>query len=169
MGGDWGAYATVYNGECMAIALSMDLICKHIGQIRDASIYVDNQAAIRAMTSWKVKPGHYLVDEYAWCHRQLARIRRVHPDARVRSGPWRDEETTMLTVTTNWYTPSFMNSKPGRLSGMINSIQSSLRLAGALATGCPTNGARGSSGSSVGGEKLIHSRMDGISAWGYAE
>ncbi|KAJ8521230.1 hypothetical protein ONZ45_g2013 [Pleurotus djamor] len=69
-------HATVYNGECTAIALSMELIRKHIGCVRDVSIYVDNQAAIRAMTSWKAKPGHYLVDV---CHRQLARIRRVHP------------------------------------------------------------------------------------------
>ncbi|KAG9219550.1 hypothetical protein CCMSSC00406_0008243 [Pleurotus cornucopiae] len=52
---------TVYNGECAALVLGMELIRRQTG-IESASIYVDNQAAIIGMGSRKANPGSYLLD-----------------------------------------------------------------------------------------------------------
>ncbi|KAG9220041.1 hypothetical protein CCMSSC00406_0007901 [Pleurotus cornucopiae] len=69
----------VYNGECAAIILAMELIRRQTG-LAEASIYVDNQAAIIAMGSRKAVPGSYLLD---YAHEVYKAARRRNAGIKV--------------------------------------------------------------------------------------
>jgi len=57
---------TVYEGEAVGMILAIQLIKEELrergGQSLTMALGVDNQAAIRATTSYQSKPGHYLLD-----------------------------------------------------------------------------------------------------------
>jgi hypothetical protein len=52
---------TVFEGKLISISLGIELLCKET-TFNSTSLYLDNQAAIQAMTNRKPSSGHYLMD-----------------------------------------------------------------------------------------------------------
>jgi len=52
----------VYEGECVGMLLGLELIRRETGWVTEATMGVDNQAAITSMGSEKPAPGSYIVD-----------------------------------------------------------------------------------------------------------
>ncbi|KAG9217966.1 hypothetical protein CCMSSC00406_0010284 [Pleurotus cornucopiae] len=65
---------TVYNGECTALAMGMELIQQQV-YVEKATIYMDNQASIRALSSQCPGPGHYLLDYF---HEVFVKTKKKH-------------------------------------------------------------------------------------------
>lgn len=65
---------TVYEGECMGPVLGMELLRRE-GNVKEVSVCVDSQAAIRAAVGNKPGPGHYILDEF---HRQQQELTDLH-------------------------------------------------------------------------------------------
>ncbi|CAA7269138.1 unnamed protein product [Cyclocybe aegerita] len=71
---------TVYEGEGVGLILAMELIRKEQRRIRAVTVGVDSQAAIQAIPSTKLKPGHYLWDIF---HEQIDQVRKIHNDIKI--------------------------------------------------------------------------------------
>lgn len=69
----------VYEGECYAVELGMNLIAKE-RPAQAISIAVDNQAAIKALADPKPGPGRHLSDRI---HKAYEKLKRKHPQATV--------------------------------------------------------------------------------------
>ncbi|KAF5370505.1 hypothetical protein D9615_010347 [Tricholomella constricta] len=65
---------TVYEGECVGALMGLKLIQRE-RDVPAASMYIDNQASIRASGLMVPKPGHYIMDAF---HEDLIETRRKH-------------------------------------------------------------------------------------------
>ncbi|KAH7919153.1 hypothetical protein BV22DRAFT_1023485 [Leucogyrophana mollusca] len=68
---------TVYEAEVVGLTLAAQLLATEPNLTFPASIYVDNQAAIRSGETITAKAGHHLVDHF---HRQAWELKRAHDD-----------------------------------------------------------------------------------------
>jgi ribonuclease HI len=65
---------TVYEGECMGIAMGVKLMSKE-WNFKTATICTDSQETIRAMYLNKKVPGHHILDPF---HRELDKLQKTH-------------------------------------------------------------------------------------------
>ncbi|KAF5362978.1 hypothetical protein D9758_007067 [Tetrapyrgos nigripes] len=69
----------VYEGECIGLILALHLLTAE-PDTRSVSIWVDNTAALQAITNPKPGPAHYILD---WFHHALETYKRQNPDVPV--------------------------------------------------------------------------------------
>ncbi|KAF8162541.1 hypothetical protein BJ912DRAFT_864653 [Pholiota molesta] len=74
---------TVFEGECVGQLLAMEMLRKERANLEGAqvTIYVDNQASIKAHHARKAQAGGYIIEEVRRCHEK---VRRQHKGIRVR-------------------------------------------------------------------------------------
>ena len=71
---------TVYEAEIVGMILGTQLLLNEDTHIRQASIALDNQAAVRASRSRRPGAGHYLMDEF---HRLKTKLKKKHEEIRL--------------------------------------------------------------------------------------
>ena len=74
---------TVYEGECVAMMLGLELIRRETGWVLEATMGVDNQAVITATGMGKPAPGSYIVDKI---HASYQRVTERHSRLRFTLG-----------------------------------------------------------------------------------
>ena len=74
---------TVYEGECVAMMLGLELIRRETGWVLEATMGVDNQATITATGMGKPAPGSYIVDKI---HASYQRVTERHSRLRFTLG-----------------------------------------------------------------------------------
>ena len=67
---------TVYEGECVAMMLGLELIQRETGWVVEATMGVDNQAAITSTGTGKPAPGSYIVDKINMSYQRVAERHR---------------------------------------------------------------------------------------------
>lgn len=71
---------TVYEAELVGMLLALELLRTETHMVRDASVALDNQAAVRSSGSRESGPGQYLLNHI---HRLKREVKKAHPDIKL--------------------------------------------------------------------------------------